>query len=404
MFGRLLAEINEADLQELVQDAVPEGLALEFKRELNLAKADQKREVAKDVSALANTAGGRLLYGIEETELPDGSVVAGQIVPLTDGTVAPRLADVIYSVIHPRPRFDLRAVPVTGGHVLVVEIYSSSGIDLHMVTGYGENRFYRRGPAGVVPMTEPEIREAYIRVGESRASLDARVQALARPELKLRSAVDESILVVPLYSRANLVDPRQARQLGAHLQRGVLEKLELRDFVANLRLGYDGYRLVLEGAPEKANIYIAVLKTGVVHSSFNAAFHGSDNEFCFESLRAVHRILQALVIAQEVLRISAYFGPVRLLYQLRPTKPWRIDPQLFNLTAPIPAGTYESAILEMGLDNMTGSWGSVVKDLLDPIFHAAGQYECPHFTSDGVLLKKWATSFAVYAPYMRIEK
>ena len=41
------------------------------------------------------------------------------------------------SMIHPRARFNLRAVPVTGGYVLVVETYPSSGVDLHMVTGYG---------------------------------------------------------------------------------------------------------------------------------------------------------------------------------------------------------------------------------------------------------------------------
>jgi hypothetical protein len=50
-------------------------------------------------------------------------------------------------------------------------------------------------------MIEPEIREAYVRIGELRASLDARVEALVRPELERRLAVDESIPVIPLYSR-----------------------------------------------------------------------------------------------------------------------------------------------------------------------------------------------------------
>jgi hypothetical protein len=399
MLGRLLAEISEADLEGLVQAAAPESLTLEFKRELNLGQTDEKREAAKDVSALANAAGGRLLYGVAEKRLPDGSVVAGGIVPLTDGTAGSRLADVLHSAIHPRPRFDLRAVPVTDGHVLVVDVYSSSGMDLHMVTGYGENRFYRRGPTGVVVMTEPEIREAYVRIGELRASLDARVEALARPELECRSAVDESILVIPLYSRANLVDPRQVLHLGLHLrQQSVLQKLAVGNYFGGLQLRYEGYRLIL------GDLYIAVLKTGVVHFSSNSAFDDKGEEFHFSSLGAAHRILQALIISHEVLRLSAYSGPVRLQYQLRANKPWRIDPEFFSLHNAIPAGTYGTDIPEITLDSTMGSWGMVVKDMLDPIFHAAGAYKSPHFTFDGVLLKKWAKDFAVYAPYMRIEQ
>ena len=55
-----LREIEEIDLQGLAQGAIPEGLTLEFKRELNLDDSKQKKEAAKDVSALANTVGGRL--------------------------------------------------------------------------------------------------------------------------------------------------------------------------------------------------------------------------------------------------------------------------------------------------------------------------------------------------------
>jgi hypothetical protein len=102
--------------------------------------------------------------------------------------------------------------------VLVLEAFPSSALDLHLVSGYGENRFYRRGPSGVVPMTEPEIREAYYRIAETRASLDARVRALSEPELKVREGVDESVLVIPLFSRPSLLDPRGLRTLGTRLR------------------------------------------------------------------------------------------------------------------------------------------------------------------------------------------
>jgi hypothetical protein len=403
MQEKAIIDIVEADINDLIASKTEEGLTLEFKQEIDLSQSKQKSEAAKDVSALANTAGGRILYGVVEAKLPDGSVVADSIKPITDGGIASRLADILYSTIHPRPRFNMHSIPVTGGKVLVLEVYPSFGIDLHMVTGYGENRFYRRGPKGVVPMTEPEIRDAYIHVAESRASLETRIDSLAKPELVLRALIDESIMVIPIYSRPDLLDPRQLRQLGPHLQNGVLKDQELRDYIDNFRLGYDGYRLVSNVAPSKMGFYLAVLKSGVTHFSFDRALIDQGAELHFPSVRAAHRILQALIIANEVLKQSKYWGPVRILYQLRPQKPWRIEPDHFRRAIQIIPGTYNSQIDEISLQQSIGLWDSIVKALLDPIFHAAGDFECPHFSSDGVLNKEWSRDFARYKKYIRIE-
>ena len=416
MLDKPLTQIEEADLQALVSDQVQEGLALEFKSQLNLGTTSQKKEAAKDASALANTAGGRIFYGINEAALPDGTVVASGITPLTDGALPSSLADILHSTIHPRPRFNLHTVPIAArGYVLALETYESSGLDLHMVTGYGDNRFYRRGPTGVVPMTEPEIREAYIRIGERRASLEARVENLVRPELETRAQVDESVLVIPLYSRPDLMDPRQVGKLGQVLRDGPFKGVpEVRDELFDLRLRHEGYRLLLGGAPDDAGLYLAVLKNGVVHLSSNVAFEekvvkdgttgDSTKEWHYWSLRAARRILWTLMIAREVFLLSAYSGPVRLQYQVRPTEFWRIEPNVLKgMEDPIAPGTYSALIAEANLESTLGSWGSLVKDLLDPIFHAAGDFFCPHITNDGAFLRTSVEKhFDVYASYVRI--
>ena len=46
--------ISEADLKELIIGEVPEGLRIEYKRELYGPTGDEKREALKDVSAFAN--------------------------------------------------------------------------------------------------------------------------------------------------------------------------------------------------------------------------------------------------------------------------------------------------------------------------------------------------------------
>src|SRR6266699_3723458 len=181
---RTLDDLDEAAIQALVNTSAQEGLTLDFKGKLDLDTDVQKREVAKDVSAMANAEGGRIIYGIEEKDLGGGLRGAGRVAALRDGTLGERLPDVVYGAVHPRPSFRRRHVPVQGGTVLVVEVYPST-TDLHMVSGYAEHRYYKRGAKGNIVMTEPEVRETYARITGTRASLDGTLRAAVGPELNL---------------------------------------------------------------------------------------------------------------------------------------------------------------------------------------------------------------------------
>src|SRR5436309_2890770 len=63
---------TEAEIQELINNQVEESLELEYKECAALENADSKKnELSKDVSSLANSAGGAIIYGvIEKNRLP----------------------------------------------------------------------------------------------------------------------------------------------------------------------------------------------------------------------------------------------------------------------------------------------------------------------------------------------
>jgi hypothetical protein len=69
-------EWNEADLLALVTEQVEESLDLEYKRSASLQTSEEHRsEIARDISAFANSAGGTIIYGMAEdqsTNLPIG--------------------------------------------------------------------------------------------------------------------------------------------------------------------------------------------------------------------------------------------------------------------------------------------------------------------------------------------
>jgi predicted HTH transcriptional regulator len=63
-----LNDIREQHLQSLIDNNVPESRTLEFKKEAVGANENDKREFLKDTTALANTAGGILIYGMAEND------------------------------------------------------------------------------------------------------------------------------------------------------------------------------------------------------------------------------------------------------------------------------------------------------------------------------------------------
>jgi len=56
---------SRADLERLIEEKLPESLMLEYKASPALSRTNNGlKELVKDVTALANSAGGQIIYGI----------------------------------------------------------------------------------------------------------------------------------------------------------------------------------------------------------------------------------------------------------------------------------------------------------------------------------------------------
>src|SRR5438067_7704752 len=102
---------NRADLQRLVDEALEESLTLDYKASPALSREGKAPdELCKDVTALANSAGGQLVYGIEEdkaTKKPsrvddgvaDPKITREWIEQILNSRVQPRLSGVTTTLI-----------------------------------------------------------------------------------------------------------------------------------------------------------------------------------------------------------------------------------------------------------------------------------------------------------------
>lgn len=211
MLHKPMKEVSAADLEALVTARQEETRQLEFKQQLNLGNDKERSEAAKDISAMANGGGGRVVYGISEKDDGSGRKIASQVMGMTDGGLRDRLASVLASSVRPPVDCELWRVelpgPPDGLHCLVVEVEPNPYV-LHMVEAYGEYKYYNRADAAARPMTEDDVRRRYEEIDRLRTGGSQRVATVLGEESALVPSESSwlSLVAVPVASRQDIVD------------------------------------------------------------------------------------------------------------------------------------------------------------------------------------------------------
>lgn len=154
----------EHDIDSLISSKAEESLYLEFKSSGSFGVTDQKKnEIAKDVSAFANSDGGILIYGLNEVNhmadshsFVDGNQFTKEWL---ENVITSRITRRIpYITVHPiRYNNDFLKT------VYVVKVGRSYQAP-HMTS---EKKFYKRLNFQVLQMEEYEIRDAYNRTNKT---------------------------------------------------------------------------------------------------------------------------------------------------------------------------------------------------------------------------------------------
>jgi hypothetical protein len=150
---------DQTIIQQYIVNQTQESLILEYKAAAALAKSDGKmKEITKDVSAMANSSGGVILYGVKEYDLPDKKHLPEKIDPIEQELFSREWLEQVINNI--RPRIDglvIHPIPINTApsHVVyVIEIPQSS--TAHQATDW---RYYKRYNFQAVPMEDYEVRD-----------------------------------------------------------------------------------------------------------------------------------------------------------------------------------------------------------------------------------------------------
>ncbi len=160
VFGKSAEQVTETDLWSLVKNEVRESQQLDFKRDPYAPNDDGKREMLRDIAAMANAFGGEILLGIDES----GDGVASEVVGISEGEqVATSIVSSCLNNIDERVNVRTWPIPLKSGRQVVLIQIPQSLRSPHMITFRGLNQFWRRHDRQKSPMSSGEIREACVR-------------------------------------------------------------------------------------------------------------------------------------------------------------------------------------------------------------------------------------------------
>lgn len=152
---------TEEDLLGLIHNKIPEDTNMDYKSPKDLENPNKNKDIAKDVSAMANSNGGIIIYGIEEDERG----FPKEINWVEDRKLKDKLYQVIHSQIVPEIKdLTIKEIPSNeGAHKFAILInVPPSDIAPHQAHIEGtQRRFFRRHGSISAEMEYYEIKDLF---------------------------------------------------------------------------------------------------------------------------------------------------------------------------------------------------------------------------------------------------
>ena len=372
------------DVQALLRNQVPEGRALDYKRDLPGTSDDDKKEFLADVSSFANTNGGDLIIGIDEEDSLPTEIVGVPVANLDECIL--RLEDMIRSGIQPRVRAHIRAISV-GVDTAVLWVRIDASWDApHRVIFRGWDKFYGRNSKGKYPLDTTELRNVFLRTGGAIDAVeqfrDQRVQALEanRGPVALGRRAIAAVHLLPLEAFTGRIS---------------YDVIGLPDWQLRVqpmaRNGWD-HRITLQGILGFSVVqtmpvsYMHVYRTGVVEFADTATMGAPEYarpsvpSQAFEQ-RVIKAATQGLHVQRDLGVRPPIYCFISLINVAGMTLGIRDDYSL--ATDRIPLTEDRILLPEAVFGDFAGATDSILRPSFDVFWNAFGHERSPNFTPDG---------------------
>ncbi len=389
MIPKLIADIQAADIEQLVVEATREGRSLEFKRELPGGKESDRKEFLADVSSFANAAGGDLIYGVGEMN-GVASEAIGLAVSNIDAEVL-RLDQMIRSGVSPRlAGTQIHIVHgLQNGPAVVIRI-SRSWQGPHAVSYQQDFRFYSRSTNGKFRMDSSDVRDSVFgtanveeRIRLFRIDRVARIAAGETPVL-LDGKKLIAIHVLPLEGFANY----QGKNIQLLRDKpGLLEPLYHHGY-SNVQFNVDGVYVSASGLKESSGGYVQCFRNGALEAVDAWMIPSQVAEFpdSIHSVEFSHRLFALVERTVRTFGLLQLSGPVGVFVSVLGSKGavlW-IDGMTGFRSPARPLDRDVLLLPDVVINDTTGfDAKKPLRPLLDTLWQAFGIPRCSHYNEQG---------------------
>jgi hypothetical protein len=380
--------ISENDLREQISSGVPEGILVDYKRDMYGRSDADAKEFLKDVSSFANSAGGHLIIGLDEAAgIPTG------IAPLSGDADQDlqRLENLARDGIEPRiSGLRIKTVSVSsGGYVLVLRIPKSWNPP-HRVSARNTNRIYGRNSAGTYEFSVEELRVVFT----SSASLFDRVRAFRVERLaKIESgdaiaplAQNCGRLVVHLVPISAFGLSSQIEPAKAHKEQELLKPMSGMGY--SPRINFDGFSNLNHGADGKCWSYTQMFRSGAIEAvKVRVVSDQRAGQLWIPTLDFDHWIFDRLPDYLSALQRLEVPPPIVLMITLQGVRGARLGvaPESFDDPPKIDRDVLELPECVIEQYGMAVDYQRAARPAFDALWNTGGFFRSNHFDSTG----KW---------------
>ena len=395
--NKSLESITERDLQALVDDQKAERKILEYKQSLPGGSDDSRKEFLADVSSLANTSGGHLLFGVEEQAGVPQMLVGVQVDDIDAQKL--RLENMLRDGLSPRlPRVEIHAIPLSSQprHWVVLLRIQKSWLSPHRVIFKEHGHFYARNSAGKYRLDVSELRTEFelssTRAEQIKAFRVERLSKIGASE-ETPTPLDEQAAKLVLHiipfgafnptTRPNisLLEDPSRRYLSSPFSRWSNVQSH------GLRYNFDGVvnytHVERESTP--ATSYVQVFHNGIVEALDLSLLNASKDKRVFSGILYEQRMLQAVVRYGELQKLLGTEPPWFLMISLIGVKGYRIAHPMFQYSFSEHSDEIDRAHLiipEVMIDDFNAI-PTVMKPIFDTVWNAAGRRGSPNYDAQG---------------------
>ncbi len=371
------------DVDALISDEVAEARVIEYKSELPGGADGDKKEFLADVSSLANSDGGHVLFGIvAEQGIPRSICGVGNVG--MDAEIL-RLESMLRDGVRPRIE-GITPTPLrTKDDLALLSLHVPRSWTLpHMVTFKRWSRFYRRTSGGKHEMDVDELRNAFLGAAEfperMRRFRDERVAGIWQHELPVYLSGDHSLIVhiIPYSS----MTPGHEVDTGG-LEASLLPPMGSSGF--NSRYNFDGFLTYAQDDERNIYSYVQAFRSGSIEAASSGLFYQVDGRWRIPGLgfekQVIASVSRYLLVLRDRLQVS---GPVVIFVSLTGVSgmeisvdDWRSLDEGRPIDRPTLAGP--EVILEGRDDDLT----TALRPTFDAIWNAAGWPGSRYYDEEG---------------------